>query len=90
MAFCPFFPFRDCPANSECALHNGFGCEFVEKAGKPAIYTDGEEDPVDVLILHLQSSDAKPSGNLLIIYALKSDGSIHLEVDISKFVMHIL
>ena len=90
MAFCPFFVYRDCPGNDNCALFNGYGCEMVEKAGKPAIYTNGGEDPVDVLILHMQSSDAKVSGNFLIVYALKSDGSIYLEDDITKFTMHIL
>lgn len=90
MAFCPFFVYRDCPANGECALYNSFGCEMVEKAGKPAIYTDPPNDPVDVLIMWVFSSDAKPTGDILIIYALASDGSIHHESDITKFAMHLL
>ena len=28
MAFCPFFVYRDCPANSECALYSN-GCPFL-------------------------------------------------------------
>ena len=90
MAFCPFFVYRDCPGNDDCALFNGYGCEMVEKAGKPAIYTNGEEVPVDVLILQMFSEKATVNDGVLIIYALKSDGSIHLEDDITKFTMHIL
>lgn len=92
MAFCPFFVYRDCPANGECALYNSFGCEMVEKAGKPATFTDTSppQDPVDVLIMEIFSGNAKPAGDILIIYALASDGSIHLEDDITKFTMHIL
>ena len=90
MAFCPFFPYRDCPANEECKLHNGFGCEFIEKVGKPAVYTNGEEEPVDVLILQMFSQKASINDNILVVYTLASDGSIHLEDDITKFTMHIL
>ena len=28
MAFCPFFVYRDCPANSDCALYSN-GCPFL-------------------------------------------------------------
>ena len=90
MAFCPFFVYRDCPTNDECALHNGFGCEFIEKPGKPAIYTDGEAEPVDVYILQMFSEKAAVSDGVMIVYALASDGTIHLEADITKFAVHIL
>ena len=87
MGFCPFFPYRECPENTHCALYNGYGCEMVEKAGKPAMYADGEGEPVDVLILNFH---VKANNDIMIIYALKSDGSIHFESDITKFTMHIL
>ena len=90
MAFCPFFVYRDCPANSECALFNSFGCEMIEKPGKPAVYTDPPNDPVDVYILGIFSEKAVVADGIMVLYALASDGSIHLEDDITKFVLHIL
>lgn len=90
MAFCPFFPYRDCPANEECHLHNGFGCEFIEKPGKPAVYTNGEAEPVNVYILQMFSEKASINDSILVVYALASDGTIHREDDITKFVVHIL
>jgi len=86
MGFCPFFLYRECPENTDCEHWNRYGCEHVEKAGKPALYIDGEE-PLDVLILHWH---VKANDNIVVVYALKSDGSIHLEGDITKFKMHIL
>lgn len=90
MAFCPFFVFRECPANGECALFNDFGCEMIEKPGKPAVYTDPPNDPVDVFILQMFSEKASVTDDILVVYALVSDGSVHLEDDITKFVLHIL
>ena len=90
MAFCPFFVFRVCPENSSCKCWNGFGCEFIEKPGMAAIYTDGEEDPVDVYILNMFSGKAVIADGVMIVYALALDGSIHLEDDITKFAVHLL
>jgi len=93
MAFCPFFS-TQCPESNEgdegCRIWNGFGCEMIEKAGKPATYTDGEEDPVNVFILQMFSEKASINDDVMIVYALASDGTIHLEDDITKFVMHML
>jgi len=90
MGFCPFFVYRECPGNEDCALFNSFGCEMIEKAGKPATYTDPPNEPVDVLIIQMFSEKASINDDVMIIYALASDGSIHIEDDITKFTMHIL
>lgn len=90
MAFCPFFVFRECPESSGCKLWNGFGCEMIEKPGKPAIYTDPPNGPVNVYILQMFSQKATVNDGVMIVYALASDGTIHLEDDYTKFVLHIL
>lgn len=90
MAFCPFFIFRACPESSDCKCWNGFGCEFIEKPGKPATYTDGEAPPVNVYILQIFSEKAAINDGVMIVYALASDGTIHLEDDYTKFSVQIL
>ncbi|MCK5644243.1 MAG: hypothetical protein KAJ19_25820 [Gammaproteobacteria bacterium] len=92
MAFCPFYDLQ-CPESSEgvggCAVWTHFGCCMIDKPGKPAIYTDPPADPVDVYIVDIFSANAKAEGDILIIYALVSDGTIHTEDDLSKFAMHL-
>ena len=89
MNYCPFFN-RICPQSSECAIWTAFGCCMIDKPGIPAIYTDGEENPVDCYILQMFSEKAAINDGVMIVYALESDGSIHLEDDITKFVVHQL
>lgn len=93
MPFCPFFD-TNCPESSSgdtgCAIWTHFGCCMIDKPGTPAVYTDGEQDPVDVFIIQIFSSNAKIAGDTLIVYALASDGTIGLEEDITKFAIHLL
>ena len=93
MAFCPFYNLQ-CPETNEgeagCAIWTDFGCCMIDKPGIPAIYTDGEEDPVDVFILQMFSEKASINEDILIVYALVSDGSIAKSNDISKFKVHLL
>ena len=93
MAFCPFYNLQ-CPESSEgvggCAIWTHFGCCMIDKPGIPVIYTDGEENPVDCYILQMFSEKAAINDGVMIVYALESDGSIHLEDDITKFVVHQL
>jgi len=67
-----------------------FGCCLINKPGIMAIYTDGEEDPVDVYILDIKVTDADIQTDKLIIYALASTGAIYLETDLTKFAVHLL
>lgn len=92
MATCPFFGSKECPESTECYIWTDFGCCIIDKPGTPATFTDTSppQDPVDVFILRIFSSNAKPSGDIMIVYALASDGSIHLEDDITKFAVHLL
>lgn len=91
-AFCPFFS-TPCPESNVppegCYIWTEFGCCIIDKPGKRAMYTSPPQDPVDVFILEIFSSNAKVSGDILIVYALASDGSIHLEDDITKFMVHL-
>ena len=87
MGFCPFFVYRDCPGDARCALFNSFGCEMIEKPGKPAVYTDLPNEPVDVYILQILSTKSE---DMLIVYALVSDGTIATETELTKFILHIL
>ena len=93
MGFCPFYNLQ-CPKTNEgtagCAIWTHFGCCMIDKPGKPAIYTDGEEDPVDCYIIQMFSEKASINDNVLIVYALVSDGTIHLQDDITKFSVHLL
>lgn len=89
MNYCPFFN-RTCPEDTECALWTHFGCCMIDKPGVPAIYTNGEEDPVDCYIIQIKANDADLQTDFLIIYALITDGTIHLEDDITKFAVHLL
>ena len=93
MPFCPFFS-TNCPKANEgdagCAAWTHFGCTMIEKPGLPAIYTDGEADPVDVFIIQMFSSNAKPAGDFMLLYALASNGEMLLETDLSKFEVHRL
>jgi len=89
MAFCPFFPYRDCP-EAGCYLWTDFGCCMIDKPGIPAEYTNPPAEGVDCYIINTFSSNAKDSGDFLILYALASDGSLHFESDITKFTIHQL
>ncbi len=88
MAFCPF-AYRECP-ESGCYLWTHFGCCMIDKPGKPAIYTDPPNDPVDVYILQMWSEKASINDDILILYALASDGTWHKENDYTKFKSHLL
>lgn len=93
MAFCPFYD-KQCPetgtGDAGCAIWTDFGCCMIDKPGTPGIYTDGEEDPVDVYIIEIKVNDADLQTEFLIIYALISDGTILLEDDITKFAVHLM
>lgn len=93
MAFCPFYNLQ-CPESNEgvtgCYIWTDFGCCIIDKPGLPAIYTDGEAEPVDVFILQMFSEKAAMGDDLLIIYALASDGTIAKEDDLTKFAVHLL
>ncbi len=62
---------------------------MIDKPGTPATYTDPPNDPVDCFIVNIFSANAKISGDILILYALASDGSMHDETDITKFAIYI-
>ena len=93
MPTCPFYS-TPCPESSDpvtgCAIWTHFGCCMIDKPGMPAIYTDGEAEPVDVFILQMFSEKASVNDGVMIVYALASDGTIALENDITKFVVHLL
>ena len=93
MAFCPFFGLG-CPETKDgpggCSIWTDFGCCMIDKPGIPAVYTDGEEDPVDCYILNTFSEKAAINDGVMIVYALASDNTIHLEDDITKFTVHQL
>ena len=89
MSFCPFYS-TDCPEDGSCAIWTDFGCCMIDKPGIPAIFTDGEEDPVDVFIINIFSEKAGINDPVLIIYALASDGTMARSNDISKFKVHLL
>ena len=92
MPTCPFYS-TPCPESNNpitgCAIWTHFGCCVIDKPGKGAIYTDGEEDPVDVYIMEIKVNDADLQTEILIVYALASDGTIHLEDDLTKFAVHL-
>ena len=95
MAFCPFYNLQ-CPETNEgtggCAIWTHFGCCMIDKPGIPAVFTDTSPpaDPVDCFIIQIFSGNAKPNGDILVVYALASDGSIHLDDNITKFAVHKL
>ncbi len=93
MPFCPFFS-TNCPESNEggagCKIWTHFGCCMIDKPGTPAIYTDGEEDPVDCYILQMFSEKASANDDVMVVYALASDGSIHKEAGLTKFAVHLL
>jgi len=88
--YCPLFGMTKCPESSDCAIWTDFGCCLIDKPGIPAEYTDPPAEGVDIYILQIVTTDADPQTEILIIYALESDGTIHLESDISKFTVHKL
>ncbi len=88
MAFCPFYD-SPCPQSNECAIWTDFGCCIVDKPGKTAIYSGGEE-PVNVFILGIYFANAKPAGDILIIYADATTGVISTSDTLSDFKISIL
>ncbi len=93
MPFCPFYS-TNCPESNEgdtgCKIWTHFGCCIIDKPGIPAIYTDGEEDPVDIFIIQMFCVKVGINDPVLIIYALASDGTIAKSNDITKFKVHLL
>lgn len=88
MAYCPFYN-HPCPQSNECAIWTDFGCCIVDKPGKPAIYSGGE-DPINVYILGIYSSNAKVTGDILIVYADRTTGVISTSDILSDFTVAIL
>ncbi len=86
MGFCPYYN-KECSEDSSCALWKSYGCDSAYKPGIPAVYTGPPSDPVDVFILQIFSEKAAINDDVLIIYALASDGTIGLDDDSSKFVI---
>ena len=88
MAYCPFY-YKTCPQSTDCAIWTGYGCCIVDKPGTPAVYSGGAE-PVLVYILDIYSSNAKVSGDILIIYADAVTGVISTSDTLSDFTVAIL
>ena len=91
--FCPFFS-TPCPESNSgpegCAIWTDFGCCIIDKPGIPAIYTDGEADPVDVFILGIYSGNAKIDRDILIVFAYKDGGTIDKSNVLSDFAVYVL
>lgn len=88
MAFCPFYNLS-CPQSTECAIWTDFGCCIVDKPGIPAIYS-GATPPIPVYIVNIFSSNAKSSGDILIVYADAATGTISTSDTLSDFAIAIL
>ena len=86
MGFCPYYD-SGCPGDSSCAAYKSFGCSACYLPGIPAVFTDPPADPVDVFILQMFSEKAAVNDGVMIAYTLVSDGTIHFDDDISKFVI---
>ena len=89
MGFCPFYS-KTCPETGEgttgCACYNTtFGCTLGCKPGTPAVYNGTD----NVYILEISSSNAKISGDILIIYADATTGVIGNSDTLSDFVINV-
>ena len=88
MAFCPVYNLS-CPQSTECAIWTDYGCCLVDKPGIPAIYS-GVTPSIRVYIVNIFSSNAKVSGDILIVYADGTTGEISTSDTLSDFAVAVL